>query len=153
MNYYDRFILDDNAVEELDAEGGRIVYFKLGEKNIKLGCFERENSLAAIFYSSELELRDDRNINSDPILMMSAVRSFYKGVDLKKISNHLREMLAASKELIHSQVEDMKRETEQVVVSTRTFERTSAKEFRFGGEIFFVKVTTVYDNVTRTCSR
>ena len=149
LNYYDRFILDDNAVEELDAEGGRIVYFKLGEKNIKLGCFERENSLAAIFYSSELELRDDRNINSDPILMLSAVRSFYKGVDLKKISNHLREMLAASKELIHSQVEDMKRETEQVVVSARTFERTSAKEFRFGSEIFFVKVMTVYDNVTK----
>ena len=149
LSYYDRFILDNNAVEEIDVENGRIVYFKLGEKNIKLGCFERENSLAAIFYSSELELRDDRNINSDPILMLSAVRSFYKGVDLKKISNHLREMLAASKELIHSQVEDMKRETEQVVVSARTFERTSAKEFRFGSEIFFVKVMTVYDNVTK----
>lgn len=149
LNYYDRFILDDNAVEELDAESGRVVYFKLGEKTVKLGCFERENSLAAIFYSSELELRDDRNIDSDPILMLSAVRSFYKGVDLKKISNHLREMLAANKELIHAQLEDMKHETEQSVVSTRTFERISAKEFRFGGEIFFVKVTTVYDNVSK----
>lgn len=149
LNYYDRFILDDNAVEELDAEGGRVVYFKLGEKTVKLGCFERENSLAAIFYSSELELRDDRNIDSDPILMLSAVRSFYKGVDLKKISNHLREILTATKEIIHVQLEDMKRETEQSVVSTRTFERTSAKEFRFGGEIFFVKVTTVYDNVSK----
>ena len=58
-------------------------------------------------------------------------------------------MLAATKELIHSQVENMKHETERVVVSARTFERTSAQEFRFEGEIFFVKVTTVYDNVTK----
>lgn len=149
LSYYDKFILDNNAVEELNAEDGRIVYFKLGEKNVRLGCFERENSLVAIFYSSELELIGDRRLESDPILMMSAVRSFYKDIELKKVFNHLREMLAATKELIHSQVEDMKHETERVVVSARTFERTSAQEFRFEGEIFFVKVTTVYDNVTK----
>ena len=77
------------------------------------------------------------------------MRSFYKDIELKKVFNHLREMLAATKELIHSQVENMKHETERVVVSARTFERTSAQEFRFEGEIFFVKVTTVYDNVTK----
>ncbi len=153
LNYYDRFILNDNAVEEFDAESGRIIYFKLGEKNIKLGCFKRENNLAAIFYSSEMELHGDRILNSDQILILSVLRSFYKGVDFKKISNHFQEMLAAAEELIHSQIEDMKRETRQVVISARTFERTSAKEFRFEGELFFVKVTTIYDNVTKFMKR
>ena len=30
--YYERFILDNNAAEELDAEDGHIVYFKVGER-------------------------------------------------------------------------------------------------------------------------
>lgn len=149
LSYYDRFILDNNAVEEFDSEGGRVVYFKLGEKNIRLGCFERENSLAAIFCSSEIESREDQKINSNPILMMSAVRSFYRGVDLKEIFNHLREMLTANKELIHSQLEDMKHETEQAVISNRLQEKTSSKTFQFGDELFFVKVTTVYDHVSK----
>ena len=149
MSYYDRFILDDNVVEELDAEGGRIVYFKLGEKNIRLGCFEREKSLAAIFCSSELESCEDQKLENDPILLLSAVRSFYKGVDLKKVFNHLREMLTVVKELNRSHLDDMKRETERVVVTDRMQTKTSAKTLQFESELFFVKVTTTYDCVSK----
>ena len=57
-------------------------------------------------------------------------------------------MLAAVKELSRSHVDDMKREKERAVVSARTLEKTSAKEFRFEGEIFFVKVTIVCDSMS-----
>lgn len=149
LSYYDGFILDNNAVEELDAEGGRIVYFKLGDKNIRLGCFEREKSLAAIFCSSELESREDQKLENDPILLLSAVRSFYKGVDLKKVFNHLREMLTVVKELNRSHLDDMKRETERVVVTDRMQTKTSAKTLQFESELFFVKVTTTYACVSK----
>lgn len=150
LSYYDKFILDNNAVEEFDSEDGHTIYFKLGEKNIRLGCFERENSLAAIFCSSEMNSNGDKELESDLILMLSAVRSFYKNVDLKKIFNHLQEMLTVAKKIYSYHCDEILNKMEEEVISNRIQEKTSFKEFQFENEIFFVKVTTVYDCVNKS---
>ena len=150
LSYYDKFLLDNNAVEEFDSEDGHTIYFKLGEKNIRLGCFERENSLAAIFCSSEMNSNGDKELESDLILMLSVVRSFYKNVDLKKIFNHLQEMLTVAKKIYSYYCDEILSKMEEEVISNRTHEKTSFKEFQFENENFFVKVTTVYDCVNKS---
>ena len=59
--------------------------------------------------------------------MLSAVRSFYKNVDLKKIFNHLQEMLTVAKKIYSYHCDEILSKMEEEVISNRAQEKTSFK--------------------------
>ena len=148
--YYNKFIIDNNAVEEFDSENGHIVYFKLGEKNIKLGYLERENFLAAIFYSERLVHEEKRIPEGDSTLLLSVMRALYKHVDFKSVLlQRGMEILSLIKEAFSNTTKNIRSEAERAVILDRTSESSSTKTLQFESEIFFVKVKTHYDNLNK----
>ena len=93
--YFNKFIIDNNDVEESDSAEGRIVYFKLGEENINLdgfnitfGCLEGEKYLRAISYKAEYKVTNFPSEGSLPFQAAAVVHALYRDVHWRKILDH-----------------------------------------------------------------
>lgn len=159
--YFNKFIIDNNDVEERDSAQGRVVYFKLSEENINLdgynitfGCLECEKYLRAIFYKSVLvykarDVPDSRDLSFQAenagLIAEAVVRALYRDVHWRKILDHLEEISKFELDAIHAYFDSVRPEFNESIILNTTPVKTSSKAFPFEDAIFFNKTTLGYD--------